>query len=94
MGVVIAKCHTDLLSENVKKVLNRKLRFTGNGMVSAPLGYLNKRDERGRGLIIVDPIKAPLITKIFEEYATGAYTLSEMVLKAKRWGLRSKMVIT
>ncbi|NBU53331.1 MAG: recombinase family protein [Alphaproteobacteria bacterium] len=90
MGVVIAKCHTDLLSENVKKSFKQKVEVHGEWYGSAPLGYLNKRDERGRGLIIVDPIKAPLITKIFEEYATGAYTLSEMVLKAKRWGLRSK----
>lgn len=90
MGVVIAKCHTDLLSENVKKSLKQKIEVHGEWYGPAPLGYLNKRDERGRGLIVIDPLRGSTITKIFEEYATGAYTLSEMATKAKNWGLRSK----
>ena len=90
MGIVVAKCHTDLLSENVKKSFKQKIEIHGEWYGPAPLGYLNKRDERGRGLIVTDPIAGPLLTKMFEVYATGAYTLSEMATKVKEWGLRSK----
>ena len=69
MGIVIAKCHTDLLSETVKKSLKQKVEVHGEWYGYAPLGYLNKRDERGRGLIVIDPVHGSLITKIFEEYA-------------------------
>ena len=66
MGVVIAKSHTDLLSENVKKSLKRKIETHGECYGPAPLGYLNKRDDRGRGIIVIDPLRGPIIKKIFE----------------------------
>ncbi|WP_375331665.1 recombinase family protein [Candidatus Tisiphia endosymbiont of Temnostethus pusillus] len=90
MSVVFAKSHTDLLSENVRKSFKQKIEVHGEWYGPAPIGYINKRDERGRGLIVVDPVSGPIIKKIFETYATGVYTLSEMVAKAKEWGLRSK----
>lgn len=90
MGVVIAKSHTDLLSENVKKSFKRKIEVHNEWYGPAPLGYLNKRDDRGRGLIVIDPIRGPMVRKLFEDYATGSYTLSEIVTKAKDVGLRSK----
>lgn len=34
-------------------------------------------------------MRAPLIRKLFEEYATGNYTLGEMVKRTKEWGLRN-----
>jgi hypothetical protein len=90
MGVVIAKSHTDLLSENVKKSFKRKIEVHGEWYGAAPIGYLNKRDDRGRGIIVSDPIRAPIIKKLFESYATGVYTLSQITTKAKELGLRSK----
>ena len=51
-----------------KKVLNRKLRFNGEWYGENSLGYLNKKRFRTVGTNYeVDPIKPPLITKIFEE---------------------------
>ena len=41
----------------------------------APLGYLNVRDESGKASVIIDPERAPLVQRLFEEYATGAYSL-------------------
>ncbi|MCC8400276.1 MAG: recombinase family protein, partial [Rickettsia endosymbiont of Platyusa sonomae] len=90
ISVVVAKSHTDLLSENVRKSFKQKIEVHGEWYGSAPIGYLNKRDERGRGIIVIDPVNGSIISKIFDTYATGAYTLSEMVTKAKDWGLRSK----
>ena len=63
----------------------------GEYVSMAPLGYLNKRNENGRGMIVLDPDRAPLVKKLFEEYATGQHTLSEMLAKAEKWGLRNRI---
>ncbi len=88
MGVVIAKSHTDLLSENVRKSIKRKVETYGEWYGPAPLGYVNKRDDKGRGIIVIDELQGPLIKKIFTTYATGVYTLSQIVEKSIKWGLR------
>ncbi len=89
-GVSYAKLYTDLLSETVTRGLKYKVEVCGEWFAYAPFGYLNTRDERGRGLVIPDPVRAPLIKKLFEEYATGSYTIGELVIKAKERGLRAK----
>lgn len=48
MSVVFAKSHTDLLSENVRKSFKQKIEVHGEWYGPAPIGYVNKRDERGR----------------------------------------------
>ena len=41
----------------------------------APLGYLNVRDENGKATVIIDPERYLLVKRLFEEYATGGYSL-------------------
>ncbi len=89
MRVLLAQSYTDSMSENIKRSLEHKRRI-GEWTGPAPLGYLNTRDEFGKSIIEVDEVRAPIITRIFEEYATGARTLSEMVEIARQFGLRSK----
>ena len=89
MRVLLAQSYTDAMSDNIKRSLEHKRRI-GEWTGPAPLGYLNDRDEFGKSLVILDPVRAPIIQRIFEEYATGSFTLAEMVKKAKDWGLRSK----
>jgi len=88
MGVIMAQSYIDSMRDNVKRSIDQKLRL-GEWIAKAPIGYLNIKDERGRGNVIVDDERAPLVAKLFEIYATGAHTLSEMEKKAKDWGLRS-----
>ncbi len=88
MFVLMAQSYTDAMSDNIKRSLEHKRR-NGEWSGPAPLGYLNKRTEDGRSYIVPDLIRSPIIQRIFTEYATGAYTISEMVQKAKIWGLRS-----
>src|SRR3989344_5373857 len=66
-----SKYFVDNLRENVKKGLRQKIR---NGVWPgwAPVGYVNNPKTRG---IDVDGEKAPKVRKLFEMYATGAYTL-------------------
>src|SRR3989338_3456601 len=69
-----SKYFVDNLRENVKRGLRQKIR---NGVWPgwAPVGYLNNPKTRG---IDVDRDKAPKVKKLFEMYATGAYTLHSL----------------
>ncbi|MDD9335755.1 MAG: recombinase family protein [Rickettsiaceae bacterium] len=92
MFVMMAQAFVDSLRDNVNRAIAQKLR-QGEWVSTAPIGYLhvtsgNTRD-RGKGGIIVDPDRGPLIKKIFETYATGSHTLPEMLKKTKEWGLRN-----
>ncbi len=81
-----SKYYVDNLSENVKRGLRHKLR---NGIWPgwAPIGYLNDKNTRG---IVIDPIKGPLVRKLFETYATNQYTLSDLKMMSDEWGLVSR----
>ena len=50
---------------------------------TAPIEYLNIRDQRGRRQVVVDSDRALLLRRIFQEYSTGQYTLGEITNKAK-----------
>ncbi len=69
-----SKYFVDNLRENVKRGLRQKIR---NGIWPgwAPVGYINNPRTRD---IDVDSEKAPKVKKLFEMYATGAYTLSSL----------------
>ena len=89
MNVLMAQSYVDSLSDNVRRSLDHKLR-NGEWIGQAPIGYLNSKDEKGSSTVIIDEIKAPIIRKIFEEYATGAFTLGDMMRRSNEWGLRSR----
>jgi site-specific DNA recombinase len=89
MGVIMAQSYVDSLRDNVKRAIDQKIRngeFTG----LAPLGYVNVRDEKGHANIVIDEPRAALVRKLFEEYASGLYTLGEMLAKTKEWGLTNR----
>lgn len=48
-----------------------------------PKGYVSGTDAMGRTLMKPDPVIAPLITQLFEDYATGFYTQQELLKKYK-----------
>ena len=78
-----SKYFVDNLRENVKRGLRQKIR---NGIWPgwAPVGYLNNPKTRG---IDVDSEKAHKVRKLFEMYATGAYTLHSLANWCKKKGL-------
>jgi hypothetical protein len=77
----------DNLRENVKRGLRQKIR---NGVWPswAPVGYLNNAKTRG---IDMDKEKAPLVKKIFEMYATGAYPFSSLANWCKEKGFKGNL---
>jgi DNA invertase Pin-like site-specific DNA recombinase len=81
-----SKYYVDNLAENVKRGLREKLR-RGEWPGCAPLGYLN---DPVTHTIKPDPEKARFVYKAFELYATGNYSLEELLREVHRWGLTAK----
>jgi site-specific DNA recombinase len=90
MGVIMAQSYVDNLRDNVKRSIDHKIR-QGEWIAMAPLGYLNIKDSRDRGDIIVDADRAPFICKIFEAYSSGARTLEEIRLQSVEWGIKNRV---
>src|SRR3989344_735924 len=82
-----SKYFYDNLRENVKRGLRQKIR---NGVWPgwAPVGYLNNPKTR---MIDIDKDKASKVQKLFELYATGAYTLNSLANWCKEKGLRGNL---
>ena len=78
-----SKYFVDNLRENVKRGLRQKIR-NGTWPGWAPVGYINNPKTRD---IDVDSEKAPKVRKLFQMYATGAYTLHSLANWCKENGL-------
>lgn len=86
--VLMAKNFIDNLSEEVTKGMLQKAR-QGYWPSFAPIGYLNTRIH-GRKAIEPDPERAPLVVKLFENYASGDVALGELAKLAGSSGLTHK----
>ena len=82
--VLMAKNYVDNLSEETKKGMTEKAR-QGIWPSFAPLGYLNVVCGAKR-FIQPDPATSGFILKIFEWYASGEYSLSEVTKLALKDG--------
>ena len=90
MGTVMAQSYTDQLSDNIRRSIKHKLA-KGEWIGMAPLGYLNAADpSTGRSMIVIDPKRAPLIQKLFNDYASGIYSMAELARKSGNEGLLSR----
>lgn len=56
----------------------------------APIGYLNQKDKHGKSIIVIDEERAPIIKRLFEEYATGLHTAQSLLILACKLGLTAK----
>jgi site-specific DNA recombinase len=84
--VLMAKNYIDNLSEEARKGMQEKAE-QGIWPTVAPLGYLNVVGSDGRKIIEPDPESAPIISRLFEWYATGTLSLKELTEKARAAGL-------
>lgn len=88
-SILGGKMYVNQLKEHVKKAVQYKI---GQGKVigNVPTGYLNRRDPvTNEATVVLDPERAILIKRLFEEYSTGTYSISELTKKARQWGLTS-----
>src|SRR5690349_22545230 len=68
--VLMAKNYIDNLSEEARKGMQEKAE-QGIWPTVAPLGYRNVAGADGKKIIEPDPESAPIISRLFEWYATG-----------------------
>ena len=75
-------------SENLKAEVNKGIMGRlkqGRWPFHAPLGYVSGPDCTK----LIDPIKGPMVKKLFEEYATGRYSVHDLTGLANKIGLTS-----
>ncbi len=78
--VLMAKNYIDNLSEETRKSMREKTE-QGTYPSFAPLGYVNV-DSNGKRNIAPDPEISPSVQRLYELYATGAYSLLELTRHA------------
>jgi site-specific DNA recombinase len=78
----LAKYYSDAISDNVKRAIEQKWH---NGEVTskAPYGYRNIRID-GKATIIVEQYEQCIVQKVFELYATGAFSMDLLCKKINR----------
>lgn len=89
LGVFTSKTYVGNLRDNVKRSISFNTS-KGIWQSQAPIGYKNIRDGNNRPTIVPDPERDFKIRRLFELYASGLYTLGEMVMHAKEMGLTSR----
>lgn len=90
MHVLMANFQVNTMIDKVK-ASQAKNWSLGKCQGYAPLGYLNAKDENYRSTVILDETRAPIITKLFEEYATGNHTIDSIWKLSMTLGLYTKM---
>jgi site-specific DNA recombinase len=80
---MFAEHHSRVTSEKVR-LTTWNLRERGVVTYKAPIGYLNQGNMDKKPL---DPGRAPIIKKLFEHYATGDWSLADLVRFADQQGL-------
>ncbi|MDQ6891130.1 MAG: recombinase family protein [Acidobacteriota bacterium] len=84
--VLMAKNYIDNLGEEASKGMQEKAR-AGLWPSYAPLGYQNTLRPDGKRVITPDPLIGPIVTKLFDLFATGSYSLRTLAQKAQEDGL-------
>ncbi|GAB2991914.1 recombinase [Amycolatopsis acidiphila] len=88
----IAQFYSANLAQEVLKGLRRKAEEGGTPF-RAPLGYTNRREKRGGvefSWVELDPERAKIIKWCFEQYATGEWSVADLVLAARKKGLTTR----
>ncbi len=82
---MFSRHYSRTISEKVRNT-NKKLRSEGQCIYTPPLGYISE----GSGSKPFDPERAPLVKRIFEQYATGEWSFSTLAQWANKHGLTTK----
>jgi site-specific DNA recombinase len=80
-----AKLYVDDLSVNIRRGIRQKLR-RGEFPGKPPVGYANEPRLR---TIVIDDEKAPLVRRMFADFATGRFTVKQLRDRVMAWGLLS-----
>ena len=93
MLATFAEYYSRNLANEVLKGLTEKAK-RGGTPTRAPLGYLNTREALPQGgevrTVVIDPERGPIILWAYETYATGLYSIADVVLLLEARGLCSR----
>lgn len=81
-----SKYYVDSLSENVKRG-NRAKLLKGWRPNHAPTGYMN---DVATKTIVRDEDRFVLVRKMFDLFLTGTYSIKQLTLETRAWGLKSR----
>lgn len=84
--VLMAKNYIDNLSEEVRKGMLEKAE-QGIWPSAAPTGYRNVIGANGKRVIEVEPDTGARVTRLFEWYSTGMYSLKQAAARARADGM-------
>lgn len=90
--VLMARNYSQNLGEETLKGMLQKAK-AGIYPSFAPVGYRNVEGPDTRRVIVPD-LDAPMISRVFEEFATGQYSLKTLAAKGRKegWMLRGKSI--
>jgi site-specific DNA recombinase len=83
-----AQFDNDVRSDRTRAGMRAALEL-GRWVFLAPLGYINAPRAMGKSLM-PDPERAPIVRRVFEEYATGRFNKQQILQQATAWGLRNR----
>jgi site-specific DNA recombinase len=87
INVLMARNYILNLSEETRKGMLEKAR-SGVYPSFAPVGYRNADGPSGKRGIIPDPDTAPVIAELFQQFATGQYSLKTLVREFNAVGVK------
>jgi site-specific DNA recombinase len=85
LQAVIAADYIRNLKEEIHKGQHGQLK-RGMYPFGAPIGYQN---NGGNKVKTIDPVKGPMVKRVFELYSSGEHSLRTLLVEMKRIGLRS-----
>jgi site-specific DNA recombinase len=83
-----AQFDNDVRSERTRAGMRAALEL-GRWTFPAPLGYLNAPKWSGKSLV-PDPERAPLVRRMFEDFASGRFAKQEVLARVTERGLRTR----
>ena len=83
INLSLAKYYSDAISDNVKRAQEQMLR-SGIWPQKAPYGYQNIDKEDGNKWIVVEPMEAQVVKKMYEWYSTKVYSMNLIRAELKK----------
>jgi site-specific DNA recombinase len=82
MYLGIPEVDNKIRSQKVQIGMRQGLK-EGRWNVMQPIGYISGKDELGKTLMQLDPIKAPLINELFSIFSLGVYSQNDILKMSK-----------
>lgn len=83
MGVSLAQYYSDSIRDNVNRAIYKLIK-SGKVLGKAVYGYKNITIDEETKTVEVETYEAQVVLKLYEWYATEAYSMKELVQKAKQ----------